>query len=63
MTTEERALLDSKIFAVTTTTRRLLAVDEAQARKERADRIRAMAKAHGTTPQEMFTGIIPLAKG
>jgi hypothetical protein len=63
MTTEERALLDARIFSVETTTRRLLAVDEAEERKERRQIIEAMAMAHGTTPERMFTSFIPAAKG
>jgi creatinine amidohydrolase/Fe(II)-dependent formamide hydrolase-like protein len=63
MTIDEKTLIAARIHAVDRTTRLLLQVDEAQVRKERADRIRAMAQAHGTTPQAMFTGIIPLAKG
>ena len=63
MTPEERALLDARIFSVQATTKRLLAIDEAEERQARRQRIEAMAKAHGTTPQAMFTGIIPAAKG
>jgi hypothetical protein len=63
MTPEERALLDARIFSVQATTKRLLAIDEAEERQARRQRIEAMAKAHGVTPREMFTSFIPAAKG
>ena len=63
MTPEERALLDARIFAVDATTKRLLAIAEAEERKARRQIIDAMANAHGTTPERMFTSFIPAAKG
>lgn len=63
MTTEERALLDARIFSVEATTKRLMAIDEAEKRQERRQIIEAMATAHRTTPERMFTSFIPAAKG
>jgi hypothetical protein len=63
MTPTERTLLDARLFAIQTTTRRILEAEAARERRERQARINAMAKAHGVTPREMFTSFIPAAKG
>jgi hypothetical protein len=63
MTIDEKTLIAARIHAVDRTTRLLLQVDEAEERKRRRAKIEAMAKAHGTTPELMFTSFIPAAKG
>jgi hypothetical protein len=63
MATTERMFLNARLFALETTNRRILEAEAAQERSERRARIEAMAKAHGTTPQKMFTSFIPAAKG